>query len=44
LGIKTGVDIEKIALISRSLAEYFSEQFSGKVHHLINRKDIQIVR
>ena len=44
MGIETGVDIEKIASISRSLEEYFNKQFSGKMHHLINRKDIQIVR
>jgi hydroxymethylglutaryl-CoA lyase len=44
MGIETGVDIEKIAAISRSLEEYFSKSFSGKMHRLINRKDIQVVR
>lgn len=44
MGIETGVDIEKIAAISQSLGEYFSKQFSGKMHRLIDRKDIQIVR
>ncbi|MGD1974783.1 MAG: hydroxymethylglutaryl-CoA lyase [Desulfobacterales bacterium] len=43
MGIETGVDIEKIATISRSLEEYFSKQFSGKMHRVINRKDIQII-
>jgi hydroxymethylglutaryl-CoA lyase len=44
MGIETGVDIEKVAAISRSLEEYFSKQFSGKMHRVIDRKDIQVVR
>jgi len=44
MGIETGVDIDKIATISRSLEEYFSKQFSGKMHRVIDRKDIQVVR
>ena len=44
MGIETGIDIEKIAAISRSLEKYFSKQFSGKMHRVIDRKDIQIVR
>jgi hypothetical protein len=44
MGIETGVDIKKIAAISRSLEEYFSKQFSGKMHRVIDRKNIQIVR
>jgi hydroxymethylglutaryl-CoA lyase len=44
MGIETGVDIDKIATISRSLEEYFSKQFSGKMHRVINRDDIQVVR
>jgi hypothetical protein len=44
MGVETGVDIEKIAAISRSLEEYFSKPFSGKMHRLIDRKDIQVVR
>lgn len=44
MGIETGVDIEKIAAISRSLEEYFSKPFSGKMHRVIDRKDIQVVR
>ena len=44
MGIETGVDIDKIAAISRLLEEYFSKQFSGKIHRLIDRKDIQVVR
>jgi len=44
MGIETGVDIDKIAAISRSLEEYFNKQFSGKMHRMINRDDIQVVR
>ena len=44
MGIETGVDIEKIAVISRYLVEFFSKQFSGKMHRVINRQDIHIVR
>jgi hypothetical protein len=44
MGIETGVDIDKVAAISRSLEEYFSKQFSRKTHRVIDRKDIQVVR
>ena len=44
MGIETGVDIDKIAVISRSLEEFFSKQFSGKMHRVIGREDIQVVR
>ena len=44
MGIETGIDIDKIAAISRSLEEYFSKQFSGKMHRVIDRQDIQVVR
>jgi len=43
MGIETGVDIDKIAAISRSLENYFSKQFSGKMHRVIDRKDIQLI-
>jgi len=43
MGIETGIDIQKSAAISRSLEEFFKKQFSGKMHRIINRKDIQAV-
>ncbi len=43
MGIDTGIDIDKIAAISRSLEQYFSKQFSGKMHRVIDRQDIQVV-
>ena len=33
--IETGVDVNKIAAISRSLENFFLKQFSGKMHHLL---------
>ncbi|RLC02154.1 MAG: hydroxymethylglutaryl-CoA lyase [Deltaproteobacteria bacterium] len=42
MGIETGIDIEKIAAISRSLEAFFSKSFSGKIHRVIDRKDIQV--
>ena len=33
--IETGVHVEKIAAISRSLEKLFEKQFSGKMHHLL---------
>ena len=43
MGIKTGIDASKIAAISRSLEIFFNRRFSGKMHHLLNRDDIQII-
>jgi hydroxymethylglutaryl-CoA lyase len=43
MGIETGVDVAKIAAISRSLEEFFTKQFSGKIHRVIDRQDIQVV-
>jgi hydroxymethylglutaryl-CoA lyase len=44
MGIETGVDIKKIAAISRNLEQFFSKSFSGKMHRVIERDDIQVVR
>ena len=44
MGIETGIDLEKIASISRSLEGFFAKQFSGKMHRVLAREDIQIVR
>jgi len=43
MGIETGIDVSKIAAVSRSLEDYFDKRFSGKMHHLMNRDDIKIV-
>jgi hypothetical protein len=43
MGIATGIDISKVAAISRSLESFFKRRFSGKMHHLLNRDDIAII-
>ena len=43
MGIKTGVDVDKIATLSRSLEAFFNKPFSGKMHRVIDRKDIQFI-
>ena len=44
MGIESGIDINKISVISRSLEEFFAKQFSGKMHRMLARDDIKIVR
>ncbi|UCD82435.1 MAG: hydroxymethylglutaryl-CoA lyase [Desulfobacterales bacterium] len=44
MGIECGIDIDKISAISRSLEDFFVKQFSGKMHRVLARDDIQIVR
>ena len=44
MGIETGIDAGKIATISRSLEAFFKTQFSGKMHRLLARDDIQLLR
>jgi hydroxymethylglutaryl-CoA lyase len=44
MGIECGIDINKISAISRSLEDFFAKQFSGKMHRVLARDDIQIVR
>lgn len=44
MGIESGIDIDKIAAVSRGLEEYFAKQFSGKMHRVLARGDIEIVR
>jgi hydroxymethylglutaryl-CoA lyase len=41
--IETGVDVDKIAAISRSLENFFAKRFSGKMHHLLKRADIECI-
>ncbi|MEJ2731056.1 MAG: hydroxymethylglutaryl-CoA lyase [Deltaproteobacteria bacterium] len=43
MGIGTGIDVSKIAAVSRSLEDFFKRRFSGKMHHLLNRDDIAII-
>lgn len=41
MGVKTGIDAPKIAVVSRYLEDYFSKKFSGKMHNILNRTDIK---
>jgi hydroxymethylglutaryl-CoA lyase len=43
MGIETGIDIDKIAAISRSLEDFFKRRFSGKMHKIIARDDIKVI-
>ena len=43
MGIETGIDVARIAAVSRSLEDYFQRRFSGRMHHLMNRSDIKII-
>lgn len=44
MGIESGIDIDKISAISRSLEKFFAKPFPGKMHRLLSRSDIEIVR
>ena len=42
--VETGINIYKIAAISRLLEDFFSKRFSGKMHRLIEDKHIKLRR
>ena len=44
MGIETGINIDKIAAISRSLEDFFNKRFAGKMHRLLERDDIKLIR
>jgi len=44
MGIDTGIDGDRIAAVSRELEDFFQKPFSGKVHRLLPRDDIRILR
>jgi hydroxymethylglutaryl-CoA lyase len=43
MGIITGLNIDKIAAVSRSLENFFNKRFSGKMHRALERNDIQFI-
>ena len=43
MGIETGIDIKKIAEISRSMEIFFDKRYSGKMHNVLSRDDIKII-
>ena len=44
MGIETGIDIDKIAEISRSLEDFFEKRFAGKMHRVLAGDDIELIR
>jgi hydroxymethylglutaryl-CoA lyase len=44
MGIATGIDVDRIAAVSRELEAFFEKSFSGKMHRLLPRDDIRILR
>jgi len=43
MGITTGIDVGRIAAISRSLEDYFKKPSAGKMHRLMTREDIKLM-
>jgi hydroxymethylglutaryl-CoA lyase len=43
MGIDTGIDVHRIAAVSRSLEGFFNKKFSGKMHRILERDDIQVL-
>jgi hydroxymethylglutaryl-CoA lyase len=43
MGIETGIDVGRISAVSRSLEDFFSRRFSGKMHRVVERDNIKIV-
>jgi hydroxymethylglutaryl-CoA lyase len=43
MGIETGIDISKVAVISRSMEHYFEKRFAGKMHQIVGRDDIKVI-
>jgi len=43
MGIDTGIDVHKLAQVSRSLEPVIGKTFAGKMHHLLGREDIAIL-
>ncbi len=44
MGIATGIDAGRIAVLSRELEEFFGKPFSGKMHRVLAREDIRVLR
>jgi hydroxymethylglutaryl-CoA lyase len=43
MGIETGIDVDRISAVSRSLEDFFGKRFSGKMHRVVQRDNIKIV-
>jgi hydroxymethylglutaryl-CoA lyase len=43
MGIRTGVEVEKVGAVSREMEEFFGLKADGKIHRLLARNDIQLL-
>ena len=43
MGIETGIEVERISAVSRSLEDFFGKRFSGKMHRVVEKNNIKIV-
>lgn len=43
MGITTGIDVGRVAVISRFLEDYFGKPSAGKIHRLMTREGIKLV-
>jgi len=42
MGVETGIDVQKIGMISRKAESFFDKQYSGKMHRILARDDIKV--
>ena len=42
LGLETGIDVARVAAVSRFLEDFFGKQADGKMHRLMSRDDVQL--
>jgi hydroxymethylglutaryl-CoA lyase len=43
MGIETGINVDRISVVSRSLEDFFEKRFSGKMHRVLESGNIKIV-
>jgi hydroxymethylglutaryl-CoA lyase len=44
MGIETGIDVDRIAAVSRELEAFFGKSFSGKMHRVLSAEGIRVLR
>ncbi len=42
MGIETGIDVERVAAVSRFMEDFFEKRAAGKMHRLMIRDDVQL--
>lgn len=43
MGVKTGIDVHRVAEVSRTVSKFFNREFSGKMYRILGRDDIKVV-